>query len=174
MRLEYLFGTATSRLGLVTLKKLSLLSEKCPRMNFLNIGRAKRSFTLTDTASFCEAERNSRLRQGLGKDHTPDSRVSQAKRSEQRGKGRSPEPGSDFQGGPAPLRSNLWGLRIWIRARLALILGSPTLGAERRVQRATERAGSPVQFRLTLASPPFLPVLLLGLCSASTCWMWRW
>lgn len=38
-------GTATARLGLVTLRKLSLPSKKCPRMNFPDIGGAKRSLT---------------------------------------------------------------------------------------------------------------------------------
>ncbi|XP_035872273.1 protocadherin-11 X-linked [Phyllostomus discolor] len=72
-----------------------------------------------------------------------------------------------------PAYSYFWGFRVWISARLTPTLRDPTLCGERRTaQRAKERARFLGPFRLALASPPFLPALLTGLCSASTCWMW--
>lgn len=77
-------------LAWLLLRKLSLLSKKCPRVNFSYIGSAKRSFTLMDTVSF-EAEKALRSEQVLRKDHTLDSRASAAEQSELRGNAPSPE-----------------------------------------------------------------------------------
>lgn len=90
-------------LRLVTLGKLSLLSEMCRRMNFPDIGCAKRSLPLMGAASFSEAEGNSKIGAGVDKRARSGLPSRPAERSELRGDACSREtvPG---------LAALLWGL----------------------------------------------------------------
>lgn len=71
----------------ITLRKLSLLSEKYTRMNFPYIGRAKRYWTLRHTARFSEAKTNSKIGAGAKKRSHPPRTGRMV-----RAKGQCPEP----------------------------------------------------------------------------------
>lgn len=136
-------------------------------MNFPDIGRAKRSLTLAAAARFSEAETNSKVGAGAKKRSHP--RTSLAERWELRRGVLSPATAS-YPTLPDPAVLSSPGARVL--ARLPLILGDPTPVTERgRVQRDQKRAR---RVPGTLLLGVGLPALLPGLCSASTCWMWRW
>lgn len=97
----------------ITLQKLSLLSEKYTRMNFPDNGLAKRYWTLRDTARFSEAKTNAKIGAGAKKRSHPP-RTSLAEWSELRRNALSPAPASDLaQLNPAVLASlGAWGLDL--------------------------------------------------------------
>lgn len=153
-------------LGLVTLLKLSLLSEKCPRMNFSDMGCAKRSFTLIDSSSFSEAEWNSDLGKCGDAELTPQTiRGDTWSKSSWGAVCLSSE--SAVDPGSWPSCAPLWGLRFESRFDSATRLGSDPC------RRASENCAHSRAPSVYWIGPPgmipFLPALGPSGCRDGRC-----